>query len=166
MGIYDQLSQLDQSPTPETLTVSPSDIPTSAQSPAVAQLPSLKRKLPANRPTAASSHSVPTEAPASSRMDPRDKPREVPRDLLRRKSRELPRNMVQGKPREFPTREEIQAFSFHLRDSLKTKVQAEVPHEWQDELEEVARLLDVKKLELYRFIIGEFLGKVERQSNA
>ena len=43
------------------------------------------------------------------------------------------------------------------------KVQAEVPHRWQKELEEIARKLDVKKLELYRFILGEFLGKVKRK---
>ena len=56
--------------------------------------------------------------------------------------------------------DEIQEFSFRLRDTLKVKVQAEVPHDWQTELDEVARELNVKKLELYRFIYGEFLGKV------
>lgn len=75
----------------------------------------------------------------------------------RRVSRTNPRESL----RELPTRDEIQEFSFRLRDELKVKVQAEVPHHWQDELEEVARLLKVKKLELYRFVIGEFLGKVK-----
>lgn len=76
-------------------------------------------------------------------------------------SRELPREPVQ----DLPTRDEIQEFSFRLRDELKVKVQAEVPHEWQDELEDVARDLKVKKLELYRFIFGEFLGKVKRKQS-
>ena len=67
-------------------------------------------------------------------------------------SREIPR----GKP----TRDEIQEFSFRLRDELKVKVQAEVPHTWQKELEDIAREMDVRKLELYRFIIGKFLRKV------
>ena len=83
-------------------------------------------------------------------------PREVSRDQSRESKRE--------KSRDLPTRDEIQEFNFHLRDDLKVKVQAEVPHPWQRELEEIARKLNVKKLELYRFIIGEFLGKVRRKS--
>lgn len=85
----------------------------------------------------------------------RSKSRIVSSGKLRDKSRK--------KSRDLPTRDEIQEFSFRLRDELKVKVQAEVPHQWQKELEEVARQLDVKKLELYRFILGEFLGKVRRK---
>jgi hypothetical protein len=70
-----------------------------------------------------------------------------------------------GRSRHLPSRDEIQEFSFQLRDELKVKVQAEVPHGWQSELEEIARQLRVKKLELYRFIIGEFLGKLKRAPN-
>ena len=81
------------------------------------------------------------------------------RDNLRDTSRDNLRNT----PRALPSRDEIQGFSFQLRDELKVKVQAEVPHYWQTELEEIAHELDVKKLELYRFILGEFLGKVKRQ---
>jgi hypothetical protein len=80
--------------------------------------------------------------------------------------RTRPRDNSRGKPRDLPTRDEIQEFSFRLRDKLKVKVQAEVPHGWQKELEEMARKLDVKKLELYRFILGEFLGKVRRKKPA
>lgn len=76
---------------------------------------------------------------------------------------DISRERSRGIPRDLPTREEIQGFSFSLRDELKVKVQAEVPHRWQDELEEIALKLKVKKLELYRFIIGEFLGKVQRK---
>lgn len=66
---------------------------------------------------------------------------------------------------DLPSRDEIQEFSFRLRDQLKVKVQAEVPHKWQRELDDVARDLNVRKLELYRFIIGEFLGKVKRRGS-
>ena len=89
----------------------------------------------------------------------RDKVREVSSDNSRQKSREKP--LEPDLP--LPTRDEVQEFSFRLRDELKVKVQAEVPHTWQKELDEVARTLDVKKLELYRFIIGEFLCKVKRK---
>jgi hypothetical protein len=75
----------------------------------------------------------------------------------RQLSSENPRKLSRG----LPTRDEIQGFSFRLRDELKVKVQAEVPHQWQDRLEDIARELKVKKLELYRFILGDFLGEVE-----
>ena len=88
------------------------------------------------------------------------------REESRERSNEVPRERPRGKSRELPTRDEIQEFSFRLRDELKVKVQAEVPHHWQKELDEVAREVDVKKLELYRFIIGEFLGKVQRKKAA
>ncbi len=59
-------------------------------------------------------------------------------------------------------RDAIQLFSFQLRDELKAKakVQAEVPYQWLEELEQIAQQVGVKKLELYRYIIGTFLGKL------
>lgn len=82
--------------------------------------------------------------------------RDTSRDLIRGGTRDRSRDTS----RDTPTRDDIQEFSFRLRDELKVKVQAEVPHSWQKELEQKALQLDVKKLELYRFIIGKFLGKV------
>lgn len=101
-----------------------------------------------------------TRQVASKSTQPRDKSREKSRD----KSRANPRKITRDKSRDLPTRDEIQEFSFRLRDEVKTKVQAEVPHQWNKELDDLARSLDVKKLELYRFIIGEFLGKVSRRA--
>jgi hypothetical protein len=77
------------------------------------------------------------------------------------KARDISSDNPREVSREIPTRDEIQEFSFRLRDELKVKVQAEVPHEWQKELDDLARELNVKKLELYRYILGKFLGKVE-----
>ena len=85
------------------------------------------------------------------------------RDKVRDRSREGSRDKSREKLRELPTRDEVQEFSFRLRDELRVKIQAEVPPSWQGELEEISRKLNVKKLELYRFIIGEFLGKVHRK---
>ena len=95
----------------------------------------------------------------------RDKSRDISRGNARDTSRGKPRNNTRGKSRNLPSRDEIQGFSFQLRDELKVKIQAEVPHLWQKELEETARKLNVKKLELYRYIIGEFLDKVKRQDS-
>ena len=101
-----------------------------------------------------------------SRDSGRDHPRVNSRESSRARSKDRARGRPREKSRDLPSREEIQEFSFRLRDELKVKVQAEVPHPWQKDLEEIARELDVKKLELYRFIIGEFLGKVKRQRPA
>jgi len=84
-------------------------------------------------------------------------------DKSRADSRDTIRARPRGKSRDLPTRDEIQEFSFTLRDQLKVKVQAEVPHQWQTELADIAQNLNVKKLELYRFILGEFLSKVRRK---
>ncbi len=97
----------------------------------------------------------PTRNVAPEPARPRDRSRETPRDSARENT------TLQA--RDLPSRDAIQEFSFRLRDELKVKVQAEVPHHWQQELDDVARELDVKKLELYRYIIGEFLGKVRRK---
>ena len=92
---------------------------------------------------------------------PRDNSRDISRDI----SLDNPRDYSREKPRELlrdlPTRDDIQEFSFRLRDSIKVKIQAEIPYQWQDHLENIANQLDVKKLELYRFIIGNFLGEVK-----
>lgn len=88
------------------------------------------------------------------------------RDKARGRSSDNSREKPRGKSLALPTRDEIQEFSFRLRDELKVKVQAEVPYQWQKELEGIARELNVKKLELYRFILGEFLGKVRRKPRA
>lgn len=83
-------------------------------------------------------------------------PREQSRDTSRSKPRQQMVNDL--------SRDDIQFFTFQLRDELKAKakVQAEVPFHWQDELEQIANDLNVKKLELYRYIIGDFLGKTPR----
>lgn len=86
-------------------------------------------------------------------------PRKEASDIPRINSREVGREYSRKGQLEFPSRDDIQEFSFHLRDEHKVKVQAEVPYQWQDELDELARTLKVRKLELYRYIIGQFLGK-------
>ena len=99
---------------------------------------------------------IPSQPPIAA-IEEKEKPKNSTQKVTR--SREKSR----GLSRSLPTRDEIQMFSFQMRDEFKVKVQAEVPHNWGKELEELAIKLDVKKLELYRFIIGEFLGKVQRK---
>jgi len=87
-----------------------------------------------------------------------------PREGSRDPSREVSRSQSPDS-KNWPSRDEIQEFSFKLRDELKVKVQAEVPPAWQKEFDDLAYALDVKKPELYRFILGEFLGKVSRKQS-
>ncbi len=74
---------------------------------------------------ATSSKTLRKKKPTSNPTQARDIMREMPRDM----SSEVPRE----NSRDLPTRDEIQEFSFRLRDELKVKVQAEVPHQWQSE---------------------------------
>jgi hypothetical protein len=122
----------------------------------------LKRQQTEERQASQNTTSELTREPTQKIETLREQAREKPRLQAREPSRDHQR----GKSRDLPSREEIQEFTFRLRDELKVKVQAEVPHPWQKELEEIARGLDVKKLELYRFILGEFLGKVRRKNPA
>jgi hypothetical protein len=155
-GIYDQLAKLNHQTTDEDTPVS-SPTPSKTGGDATnRQSPILKENAAKKKPTTAHKESeLITNSSTPQITSEITSPRENPRE----RSREDPR----GNSRELPTRDEVQEFSFSLRDELKVKVQAEVPHAWQDELEEVSRKMDVKKLELYRFILGEFLGKVRRK---
>jgi len=140
MGIYDELSRLDENRSPREARI----------------------------PVAATSHKATREVtPKAKRTHElvREESRANLRGTVRDESRVKSRENGRITSRELPTRDEIQEFSFRLRDAINVKVQAEVPHQWQEELELHARRLDVKKLELYRFILGEFLGKVRRQSS-
>ena len=114
-----------------------------------------RQKQEAGQPPSEESASRAAQAPAQTPTQARAFSRDTSRASARKPSRK--------KSRDLPTRDEIQEFSFRMRDELKVKVQAEVPHHWHTDLEEIARDLKVKKLELYRFIIGEFLGKVQRK---
>lgn len=95
---------------------------------------------------------------------PRAKAREKARGIARGKQSRRTREDQQPAVGKRPSRDEIQYFSFVIRDALrsKAKVQAEVPVAWAEELDEVCHNLRVGKLELYRYIIGAFLGKTRQ----
>lgn len=95
------------------------------------------------------------------RDDSRHTSRHSSRDPQRGSALEKSREQPHQHARLLPSRDAIQEFSFLIRDELKVKVQAEVPADWQKELEDMAHGLDVGKLELYRYILGAFLGKIE-----
>ncbi len=66
----------------------------------------------------------------------------------------------------FLDRDEVQELSFHLRDDDESKAQAHIPKSWKGELNKLAERTGVTNLELYRFIFGEFLGKVTRKKGS
>lgn len=57
--------------------------------------------------------------------------------------------------------DEIEALNFRLRKITKTKINAEVPPEWKQRLDDMAYQLGVGKYELVMYIIGRFLGETE-----
>jgi hypothetical protein len=153
MGTYDQLEELNNQPTVKHAPVGSPDTLRTVETTENRETPYKAKNRPKNRPTESQADQVSTREVTENDTQERDNPRDT--------SSENPREKTRG----LPNRTEIQEFSFRLRDDVKVKVQAEVPNGWQDELEDVARKLDVKKLELYRFIFGEFLGKVKRKKD-
>jgi hypothetical protein len=108
-------------------------------------------------------HQSPAQESAQDAAHSREQSRDLPRINPREVQRNIPRKTTRSNVGDLPTRDEIQHFSFTLRDEFTAKVQAHVPYQWQGELEKIATKLNVKKLELYRYIIGEFLGKIKRE---
>ena len=86
----------------------------------------------------------------------RGRPRGTTRSAVRDRARTVPTVL--------PSKARIEEFSFALRNEPAAKVQAVVPQAWQQELGEIAQALRVEKLQLYRFILGEFLGKVRHKA--
>ena len=64
--------------------------------------------------------------------------------------------------RRLPSTEEVEDLSYTLRKIPKTRVNADVPQEWKDQLDDIAYQLRVGKYELMLYVIGEFLGQTKQ----
>ena len=62
--------------------------------------------------------------------------------------------------------EEIESLSFGLRKEAKVRINADVPTEWKDLLDDLAHQLKVGKYELLLYMIAVSLGKVQREETA
>ena len=58
------------------------------------------------------------------------------------------------------TTEMIENLAFQLRKQPKFRVNADIPQEWKDQLDDMAHKLRVGKYELLTYIIGLFLGEI------
>ena len=58
-----------------------------------------------------------------------------------------------------PTTEEIEDLAYHLRKVNKVRVNADVPREWKDRLDDLAHQLRVGKYKLMLYVIAKFLGE-------
>lgn len=116
--------------------------------------------------SAQESTSPATQTSAQPRTSSRKKPRKpATKEKLHRASHtKTPPPAINGASSAVqpPSRRDIQMTTFEVRDDYKVKVQTQVPPEWHEELHDIANDLRVGKTELYRFILGEFLGKVGR----
>jgi len=118
-GTYAQLAELTKVSPTETATVGLSDAPKTAETVGSGATPITRKNRPVKSPTAALADPVAMGEATPTVTQGRDKSREISSETPREKSRGL------------PDREEIQEFSFRLRDELKlkVKVQAEVPYQ-------------------------------------
>ncbi len=85
----------------------------------------------------------------------------VSQEFPQETSQETSRKTSQARTR-YPTKEEMEEFNWRLRNEPIQKFTTELPAQWMEDMKDIAYRTGVKKLELYRFIIGEFLGKVKR----
>jgi hypothetical protein len=61
-----------------------------------------------------------------------------------------------------PSTEEIEQLAFSLRKVVKVRVNADVPTEWKERLDDLAHTLKVGKYDLMLYVIAQFLGEGER----
>ena len=59
------------------------------------------------------------------------------------------------------TTDDVENLAFLLRRVTKARVNADIPHEWKERLDERAYRLKVGKYDLMLYIIAVFLGEVE-----
>jgi hypothetical protein len=65
-----------------------------------------------------------------------------------------------------PSTENIEKLNFQLRKIAKVRVNADIPLEWKDQLDDLAHTLRVGKYELLLYMIAVLLGKIEKQKSA
>jgi hypothetical protein len=88
-----------------------------------------------------------------------------PTQVSKRLSRPLSKRV--SKPlSNLPTTAEIEDLTYALRREHKTRVNADIPDKWKEELDDMAHRLRVGKYELLLFVIAEFLEKVHRKGTS
>jgi hypothetical protein len=60
------------------------------------------------------------------------------------------------------SQEAVEELAFQLRRTQQAKLNANVPVEWKEKLDDLAFRLKVGKYELLTYIVGVFLGEVEQ----
>lgn len=64
-------------------------------------------------------------------------------------------------PTNIPTKKDLEEFSFKYRNLSTKNLNMELPKEWMREVNNIANKMEIKKVLIYRYIIGKFLGKVK-----
>ena len=59
------------------------------------------------------------------------------------------------------SQEAVEELAFMLRKRQQAKINATIPIEWKDKLDQLAFRLKVGKYELLTYMVGGFLGEVE-----
>ncbi len=61
-----------------------------------------------------------------------------------------------------PTSDEVEMLAFQLRKIPKVRVNADIPAEWKQQLDDLAYKLRVGKYDLMLYLIAQFLGEGEK----
>jgi hypothetical protein len=86
---------------------------------------------------------------------------EVTQELTQAPTQKSTRKVTQVSKRQvnLPQTETIEDWAYRLRKVSKVRVNADVPREWKERLDDLAHRLKVGKYELMLYVIGEFLGE-------
>lgn len=63
-----------------------------------------------------------------------------------------------------PTTDAVETLAFQLRKIPKVRVNADIPAEWKQQLDDLAYKLKVGKYDLMLYLIAQFLGKSEQEA--
>lgn len=89
-------------------------------------------------------------------MTGEEKRKEKSKEITKEPKKETSKELVN-----LPSKEVIEEFYFHTRNLPTKKENIELPFEWMKELREIGIKKGLKKVELHRYIYGQFLGKVK-----
>lgn len=100
-----------------------------------------------------------------SQQEPSEREEKEPTQKVTQSSKRLSKPLSKGLSKSSSqnvSTDVIETLAFQLRKHPKFRVNADIPKEWKDELDDMAYRLKVGKYDLMTYIIAQFLGKLEQ----
>jgi len=98
-----------------------------------------------------------------SQGQPNEQEQKEPVQVVTQPSKRLSKPLSKGLSKpifQAVTTDLIETLAFQLRKHPKFRVNADIPKEWKDELDDMAYKLKVGKYDLMTYIVAQFLGKL------